>query len=174
MTSSLPLQIRWHKDMQLYIKLVSIRCTWYVELEQRETLEGINKKQVLHRSSFSWAMYSYVSKELINAARQAQSQDAVPGPRSHPSSGLSSPPSASQGDNTTLPLTLPARVINTNQQAVCPPDEVQQQEMRLPRKFETRYATSFYQPFVLLVKPRPILQPPAVNFPQAAPPDTTG
>jgi len=26
-------------------------------------------------------------------------------------------PSASQGDNTTLPLTLPARVISTNQQA---------------------------------------------------------
>ena len=35
-------------------------------------------------------------------------------------------PSASQGDNITLPLTLPARVISTNQQAVCPPDEVQE------------------------------------------------
>jgi len=27
--------------------------------------------------------YSYVSKELINTARQAQSQDAVPGPRNY-------------------------------------------------------------------------------------------
>ena len=35
-------------------------------------------------------------------------------------------PSTSQGDNTALPLTLPPRVINTNQQAVCPPDEVQE------------------------------------------------
>jgi len=35
-------------------------------------------------------------------------------------------PYASQGDNTTLPLTLPARVISTNQQAVCPHDEVQE------------------------------------------------
>ena len=35
-------------------------------------------------------------------------------------------PSASQGDNTTFPLTLPARVISTNLQAVCPPDEVQE------------------------------------------------
>jgi len=35
-------------------------------------------------------------------------------------------PSASQGDNITLPLTLPTRVISTNQQAVCPPDEVQE------------------------------------------------
>jgi len=35
-------------------------------------------------------------------------------------------PSASQGDNTTLPLTLPARVISTNQQAVCPRDEMQE------------------------------------------------
>ena len=37
-------------------------------------------------------------------------------------------PSASQRDNTTLPLTLPARVISTNQQAVCPHDEVQETE----------------------------------------------
>ena len=39
-----------------------------------------------------------------------------------------SPPtsSASQGDNTTLPFLLPARVISHNQQAVCPPDEVQE------------------------------------------------
>ena len=36
-------------------------------------------------------------------------------------------PSTSQGDNTTLPLiTLPARVISANQQAVCPPDEVRE------------------------------------------------
>jgi len=35
------------------------------------------------------------------------------------------PPSASLGDNTALPLTLPPRVISANQQAVCPPDEVQ-------------------------------------------------
>ena len=34
-------------------------------------------------------------------------------------------PSTSQGDNIILPLTLPARVIS-NQQAVCPPDEVQE------------------------------------------------
>ena len=33
-------------------------------------------------------------------------------------------PSASQGDNTSLPLTLPPRVISTNEQAVCPPNEV--------------------------------------------------
>jgi len=35
-------------------------------------------------------------------------------------------PSASQGDNTTLPLVLPARMIGTNRQAVCPPDEVRE------------------------------------------------
>jgi len=35
-------------------------------------------------------------------------------------------PSASQGDNTTLPLTLPPRVISTNEQAVCPPNEVRE------------------------------------------------
>ena len=34
-------------------------------------------------------------------------------------------PSASQGDDP-FPLTLPARVISTNQQAVCPPNEVQE------------------------------------------------
>ena len=34
-------------------------------------------------------------------------------------------PSASQGD-ITLPLNLPPRVISTNQQAVCPPDEVRE------------------------------------------------
>jgi len=34
-------------------------------------------------------------------------------------------PSTSQGDNIILPLTLPPRVIS-NQQAVCPPDEVQE------------------------------------------------
>ena len=37
-------------------------------------------------------------------------------------------PSASQGDNTALPLTLAARMISTNQQAVCPPDEVRETE----------------------------------------------
>ena len=35
-------------------------------------------------------------------------------------------PSASQGDDITLPLTLPARVISANQQAVCLPDEVRE------------------------------------------------
>ena len=35
-------------------------------------------------------------------------------------------PSVSQGDNAPFPLTLPPRVISTNQQAVCPPDEVQE------------------------------------------------
>jgi len=35
-------------------------------------------------------------------------------------------PSASQGDNTPFPLTLPLRLITANQQAVCPPDEVQE------------------------------------------------
>ena len=35
-------------------------------------------------------------------------------------------PSASQGENITLPLTLPARVISNNQQAVCLPDEVRE------------------------------------------------
>ena len=33
-------------------------------------------------------------------------------------------PSASQGDKAPFSLTLPPRVINNNQQAVCPPDEV--------------------------------------------------
>ena len=35
-------------------------------------------------------------------------------------------PSASQEDNTTLPLTLPVRVISTNGQTVCPPNEVRE------------------------------------------------
>ena len=35
-------------------------------------------------------------------------------------------PSASQEDNTTLPLTLSVRVISTNEQAVCLPNEVQE------------------------------------------------
>ena len=35
-------------------------------------------------------------------------------------------PSACQGENTTLPLTLPARVISTSQQAVCPPNEMRE------------------------------------------------
>jgi len=35
-------------------------------------------------------------------------------------------PSASQGDNTTLPLMVPARVISTNEQAVCPPNVVRE------------------------------------------------
>ena len=45
----------------------------------------------------------------------------------------------SQGDNIVLPLPLPARVIS-NQQAICPPDGVQeakQQQMRLPRTLKT-------------------------------------
>ena len=48
-------------------------------------------------------------------------------------------PSTSQGDNIVLPFTLPARVIS-NQQAICPPDGVQeakQQQMRLPRTLKT-------------------------------------
>ena len=35
-------------------------------------------------------------------------------------------PSASQRANTTLPLTVPARVIRTNEQAVCPPNVVRE------------------------------------------------
>ena len=35
-------------------------------------------------------------------------------------------PSASHGDNTTLPLTLPPRVISNNQQAICLPNEVRE------------------------------------------------
>ena len=35
-------------------------------------------------------------------------------------------PSASQGANTSLPLMVPARVISTNEQAVCPPNEVRE------------------------------------------------
>jgi len=35
-------------------------------------------------------------------------------------------PSASQEDNAPFPLTLPPRVISTNQQTVCPPNEVQE------------------------------------------------
>ena len=38
-------------------------------------------------------------------------------------------PSASQGDNTTLPLTFPTRVINS-QQALCPPGETVRDEIR--------------------------------------------
>jgi len=69
-------------------------------------------------------------------------------------------PSASQGDKTTLPLTLPARVISNSQQAVALLMRCEkQQEITLPRTFETWYATPFYQPFfVMLVKPRPTLQ----------------
>jgi len=86
------------------------------------------------------------------------------------------PPSASQGDNTALPLTLPARVISTNQQAVCPPNEVQETARNeTTQDIQNSIVTPFYQPyFVALVKPRPTLQPPAVKSPQAAPPDTTG
>ena len=53
-------------------------------------------------------------------------QDAVPSHCSHPSSCLSSTPSTSQGDNIILPLSLSARVISNNQQAICPPDEVRE------------------------------------------------
>jgi len=35
-------------------------------------------------------------------------------------------PSASQGANTSLPLMVPARVISTNEQAICPPDVVRE------------------------------------------------
>jgi len=44
---------------------------------------------------------------------------AVPAQASFPT------PSASQGDNTTLPFTLPSRITDTNEQ-VCPSDEVQE------------------------------------------------
>ena len=35
-------------------------------------------------------------------------------------------PSASQENNVPFPLTLPPRVTSANQQAICPPDEVQE------------------------------------------------
>ena len=66
-----------------------------------------------------------LSKSLTQQG-ETQLQDAVPGHCSYPNSGSPPTPSDSQGDNITLPLLLPARVISHSQQTVCPPDEVQE------------------------------------------------
>ena len=55
-------------------------------------------------------------------------------------------PSASQGDNITLPLTPPCQ-SNQHQPASLTMRCKKQQEMRLPSTFETRYVTPFYQPY---------------------------
>jgi len=90
-----------------------------------EYLEGIRKKQVLHTSSFSWATATYQKSWLALQDKHSHKMLflailAILALVSLPT------PSASQGDNTALPLTLPPRVISANQQAICPPDEVQE------------------------------------------------
>ena len=66
-------------------------------------------------------------------------------------------PSATSPGRQHHPLPHPAATANKPSALLMRCEK--QQEMTLPRTFETWYATPFYQPFfVMLVKPRPILQ----------------
>ena len=77
--------------------------------------------------------------------------------------------SASQLDNANLPLTYPARVINTEQ--VCPPNKVQVSEQN---EVAQDIQDLLDIPCAKYSKPSPALLPPAVCFPPAVPLATTG
>ena len=82
--------------------------------------------------------------------------------------------STSQLDKTDVPLTYPARVINTEQ--VCPPyeEQVNQQDQVQFRTSRTWYAQPLYPPCAECSRSSPALLPPAVYSPPAVPLVTTG
>ena len=90
------------------------------------------KKETCHKSNFQLI---YVSKWSTDNCKMFLSLASILALVSLPT------PSASQGDNTALPLTLPARVISNNQQAVCPPDEVWETERNETAKGHSKLDT---------------------------------